>query len=422
MRSVLPNLPAKSKAFAKLPKDNIFKATAECLDSSKNSCLTEIINGAIVDIWANIEGLWTLLKGAGKLAAFGWKSMWGIEDKSTDAMHAALGQTGDAIAMFIKNPIAFLKQMVSGLIDYTNEAIKNNFGCEKWSGTPHFSTCLQPMPSWSCATCNQRINAVCGVAGALGGEVLLAFATGGTVAAVKGGVTATKAGVATAKGAVKATKAYAKTAAAARSATAAVGKAFAKTGIKSGLRIAAQDVAKKARAVLSSKAAKAIAAQAAKAGKGMKYAATIAGKGIKTVANKKPVKIALISAKPGAKEAAQEIKDVTTPVRWYLKQMDNAYKAGFNAVDTKLTKAAQGAKMTEEVAKAKILESDIEDIKLHVSADDAPTTSAASVEQKLKDNGYTYKTEKTPDGETKFAVTADCPPNGVKRCNIVIGK
>ena len=41
------------------------------------------------------------------------------------------------------------------------------------------------MQSWGCATCTKRAQAICGVGGYLGGEIVTAYLTGGAAAAIK---------------------------------------------------------------------------------------------------------------------------------------------------------------------------------------------------------------------------------------------
>ncbi len=53
------------------------------------------------------------------------------------------------------------------------------FGCGKWEGRPHELKCLEASTSWDCADCNQRMNALCGITGSLGGEALFVMLTGG---------------------------------------------------------------------------------------------------------------------------------------------------------------------------------------------------------------------------------------------------
>lgn len=165
------------------------KELLECASVSKGSCLTEAITGVFKDLWGNVEGVWALAKmgahGVKDLSLSAWKKLTGVEDKTSDAAMLASVQSPSALTRFRESPLGFMKGMIAGLFNAAGESIKKNFACEKWEGVPHFSNCLKEMHSWDCASCDQKINAMCGVVGVLGGEVLAAYITGGAAAVVK---------------------------------------------------------------------------------------------------------------------------------------------------------------------------------------------------------------------------------------------
>jgi hypothetical protein len=81
--------------------------------------------------------------------------------------------------------MALFKIMAVEISSAITEGIKNSFGCQKWSGLPYKSECLEPMEAWDCATCDQRVDAMCGVVGYIGGEVIVSYFTGGSLAVGK---------------------------------------------------------------------------------------------------------------------------------------------------------------------------------------------------------------------------------------------
>lgn len=157
-----------------------------CTDSNKSDCLTELVAGILKDIWSNVEGVWDLAKmGAGwakDKAVSSWKYFTHAEDKTSDSALLASQQSESWIKNFIKHPLDSLKKMGEGLYNMVAGAIKDSFMCAKWEGQPHLSKCLAPQTqAWSCATCDQKINSICGVAGFAAGEIAVAYLTGGAL-------------------------------------------------------------------------------------------------------------------------------------------------------------------------------------------------------------------------------------------------
>lgn len=66
-----------------------------------------------------------------------------------------------------------------------NEAAKNGYGCEQFEG----GTCIRPMVDWCQASCQAKVNSVCGVIGAVGAEAVLGAAFGGIGGAAAVGFT-----------------------------------------------------------------------------------------------------------------------------------------------------------------------------------------------------------------------------------------
>ena len=160
-----------------------------CLDSPQSDCFTELVAGILKDLWSNIEGVWDIFKMAtswSKNPINSWHPFTSVEDKTADSAHAAGQQSESEISKFIKSPASVLKKIGESLYYILAKSIKETFMCAKWKGQPHLSKCLSPQTEvWSCATCNQKINSICGVVGFAAGEISTAYLTGGTLSLVK---------------------------------------------------------------------------------------------------------------------------------------------------------------------------------------------------------------------------------------------
>jgi hypothetical protein len=172
-----------------------------CPDKNKSNCASETVAGILKDFWSNLTGIWDLakmtVKGTKNLAIKTWKHFSSVEDKTSEAALLASTQSDSSFALFKKDPAAFMKLMASSIVTMIDKSIKENFGCEKWEGKPHLSKCVTPMSNWSCASCDQKTNAICGVAGVLADEILVAWLSGGVVTigskvASKGALTISK--------------------------------------------------------------------------------------------------------------------------------------------------------------------------------------------------------------------------------------
>ncbi|MEK7690680.1 MAG: hypothetical protein AAB425_06640, partial [Bdellovibrionota bacterium] len=158
---------------------------AECVGLTKPTCLTSVISGIIDDLWSNVTGLWEIGSG---IVSYGYKTIAGwfssepaqaIEDHSGDAAIAAARADDSMLDQFLDSPGAFISNMVSQLWSTFTNYMTENFMCAKWSGVPHYSTCERPLESWECAPWGTKMHAVCGLAGILGGEALVAWLTAG---------------------------------------------------------------------------------------------------------------------------------------------------------------------------------------------------------------------------------------------------
>jgi len=171
--------------------------TESCVNINNGSCLASALDGAIKDLWGNVTGIWSLLGMAGsaavsgtealaKMAGHGIAKAWDwtfgikIENKTSEAGIKASQLPPSAISEFMSNPWKFMKNFVAKMIAHTDEAVRS-FGCAEWTGTPYMSTCISPMDSWYCASCDQIMNTACGVLGAIPGEAATALLTGGVL-------------------------------------------------------------------------------------------------------------------------------------------------------------------------------------------------------------------------------------------------
>lgn len=189
-------------------------AANECVDT-QNSCLTQVMWGAIQNVFTNIQGLYDLgklaLQGIADGARYvgskirdGWNWLVG-NDRANDA---AADQA--AIAARLENDIEnneeaqkatgnWAKRLVDGLLEAAGEGMRDQFSCSKWEGgvsgagaigglynrlnsqVGASARCLEAAPSWECASAKQKVQMVCGIAGFIGGEVVTTLLTGGAV-------------------------------------------------------------------------------------------------------------------------------------------------------------------------------------------------------------------------------------------------
>jgi hypothetical protein len=368
--TLLKLIPEKSRP--KVPK---------CLDASQGSCISEFIAGVLTDIWANLEGVWELgkmvVKGAGNALVSAWDWATGVEDKTSDAAHLASKQGESSIKLFLKDPLGFMKKIGTDIWNMITASIYDNYGCEKWSGLPHVSKCLKPMSNWGCSNCNQKMNAVCGVAGVLGGEIVVAYLTGGVVNIA--GKVATKGAQATSKiGAILA-KSLPKTTAAVKS-VAVVTKVIT-VPLAKGAELASK--------VLKSETSLKILALAKKGVAPIK-AGTI------YVAKSAPITITVKVA-----------KTALSPVTGYVKLLDNGFRAGMKGAERLVTKGSQIPKYTEAMTTAEKL-GEVDNLVISTSKAETPPEL---FKMQLKENKIPFEEIKLKNGTVieKFKIDSSCP-------------
>lgn len=193
-------------------------AASQCIDE-ENSCLTQVLWGAIQNVFTNIQGIYELGKMAGNAVVAGaqatgrgikraWNWMWGndeVEDASADQLAAAAQIPNNIGTMEAaqEEREGWMKRFINGLLESAGEGMRDQFSCSKWEGgvSGAFGTfagmanrlgseagmssarCVEAAPSWECASSKQKVQMLCGIAGFVGGEIVTTLLTGGTVRA-----------------------------------------------------------------------------------------------------------------------------------------------------------------------------------------------------------------------------------------------
>lgn len=319
----------------------------ECAAQAKQlpGCLANVLRGIFDSIWGALTMIWDVGKWAvtsvGKWIGLVKESEAATSEKAMMAQQASPG----FLKQFVSSPIETMKTMAKQLYDSIEDAAINHYGCEKWSGVPFTSTCLKPMTTWKCGTCQQKAQVWCGVAGYAAGEIGTAFLTGGILS---GGKIALKGAVRLGSGPAKNIAGF-------------MGKTFPK---------ASAEVAEAAAKLKNVASAGFTAAQTKLFSGWDKLANSSLTKAISTAATKTGVKAVATTA--------------LKPISAYLNAMDKAFVAGMNSVDNlaaRSAKAATGAKIADEAMGVStpgiMIESSADGSKVAVRAADAPTPTAA---------------------------------------------
>lgn len=159
-----------------------------------DSCVTQLATGFLKAAFTFFEGAWDLLKLAGKKTkeALGdfWNWVTDAEDHSSTSQLAMAKASQDegVFDMLVNDFPGTMKKIWQALVASITEWLKTDIFCQKWSGVPHFSQCLQPTDSFDCIPCKTMVSGLCAVTGTLVAEVVPAFLTGGLLTAAKHGV------------------------------------------------------------------------------------------------------------------------------------------------------------------------------------------------------------------------------------------
>lgn len=146
-------------------------------------CIQSIAKGIFDSLWGTISAVWDL----GKAAVRGVGEWLGIieagENSTTERLMAMQRATRAYVGRFIRNPIQTLRESAQAIFNGLRDAAMSSYGCEQWSDPmrPFLSRCLRPMTNWNCASCQQKLQVFCGIAGMAIGEIPTALLTGGVM-------------------------------------------------------------------------------------------------------------------------------------------------------------------------------------------------------------------------------------------------
>jgi len=138
------------------------------------------------DCYQNLtQGIWQNLVLYKDFIVSSAKYIFVSENKTSNILH---------LLRKMKNPVTFIKSLVTSILQAINEGIKYHFSCERWEFDDFINhgKCLAPATSWACANCNQHLNAFCGVVGYILGQPLSSFITGFLTGAISGTVEASQ--------------------------------------------------------------------------------------------------------------------------------------------------------------------------------------------------------------------------------------
>jgi hypothetical protein len=161
------------KSAANLTGNTQLKQCASEGSGRTLSCMQNIIKGIVDNIWG-------MVKGMGQLASMAWNKAgeWlGIYEKETSRKnHLAQNATDDFLEQMLHHPIETISNIASGVYKSIQKAAMENYACPKKLPS---GECATPIPQWNCASCEQKTNVICGVAGYAIGEIGTSIITGG---------------------------------------------------------------------------------------------------------------------------------------------------------------------------------------------------------------------------------------------------
>lgn len=158
-----------------------------------DSCLTQLATAFLKSAITFFEGAWDLLKILGKKAGQKMSQFWnwvkGGENHSSTSQLAMAKASEDkgVFDMLLNDFPGTMKKIWSAFVGSMKEWLKADVFCQKWSGAPHFSQCLQPTTSFDCIPCKTMVTGLCSVTGTIVAEIVPNFLTGGLVSAAKYG-------------------------------------------------------------------------------------------------------------------------------------------------------------------------------------------------------------------------------------------
>lgn len=161
---------------------------------SAPGCLQNIVKGIFDSMWGLLSLVWDV--GSAAVRSFvEWTRIIGRQERSSSERLMAAQNAGPGfITRFIQNPAATMSTVMNQVYEGIKQAAMQSYGCEAWAEKPYVSDCVRPMQSWDCATCQQKLQLMCGVAGFAIGEIGTGILTGGTGAVVAAALKGVKAG------------------------------------------------------------------------------------------------------------------------------------------------------------------------------------------------------------------------------------
>lgn len=174
LTSVIPLAGAVRNTFREHPM------FASCGPSGSN-CFSNIGKAIWDNLWDTVVGLYDLASMGISWAADQLGSLFASEDATSSRGIAATEVSESQLSQFLADPIAYLYTVGSQLMGMIADSISSRYGCAEWTGQPHVSECTRPM-SWECASCDEKLNMVCGVTGYVGATIVTTFFTGGATA------------------------------------------------------------------------------------------------------------------------------------------------------------------------------------------------------------------------------------------------
>lgn len=148
---------------------------------SAGGCLQSIAKGIFDALWGLVSSVWDIGK-AGVRAIGEWTGIIrNAENSTTEKLMAAQRAGRNYVKKFIRSPLQTMRETASAIFNGVKEAAMSSYGCEQWADPrrPFVSRCVRPMSNWNCASCQQKFQVMCGIAGMAIGEIPAALLTGG---------------------------------------------------------------------------------------------------------------------------------------------------------------------------------------------------------------------------------------------------
>lgn len=167
---------------------------------SQDSCSQRAFSGLVEALWGMVKGVAVLAKdvvgglvhdgahaalNVGKKVLNWFGASMKIEDASSYKTVQLMRTAGGFLGDFIKAPGATMSKLMTGIWNAIQDWMKNDVFCEKWSGIPHLSSCLQPSTSFACTPCKDKVLGSCTAVGYVASYFAGMILTGGVSNAAK---------------------------------------------------------------------------------------------------------------------------------------------------------------------------------------------------------------------------------------------